>query len=204
MHVEEEIKELEHQDGDDAKIEEEAFESVREELIATVLPADCDLDCFFARHENLAKNIEHTEEAVLDYFQKHNRHIETHACVCQGGAPVAGDAEPDPGAVEEAAIQEIVHLEEELEISEHQNGDSAILENEVLASVTEELIEIALPAGCDLDCFFRNHQNLKDKIEHTEEAVLEHSQKQKRTFGVHACDCPEETTETVIMAETGS
>ena len=255
VHLEEELEELEDQDGDEAKREKEVLESVEAGLIKAALPPDCDLDCFFDNHDFLAKKLEHTEEAVLEFFQKKNREIPSAACACPGestlpfscdldcffanhdwlakhiehteeavlgfyqkmkrnitseacacpdGSPVLGDAAPDPDAVEEGAIEEIVYLEEEIEKLENQDGNGTARVEEVLASVEGELIEAALPPGCDLNCFFENHEHLASKIEHTEEAVLEHFQKQKKRIGAHACDCPGETTETTAMAETGS
>ena len=204
VHVEEQIEELENQDGDDAKVEEEVLKSVQEGLTKAVLPPGCNLDCFFNNRPKIADSIERTEEALLDFFQKRNRRVPKNACVCHGEAPVVGEAAPGPDAVEQGAIEEIVHLEGELEKLEDQNGDAATLEEEVLASVADELIEAVLPPGCDLSCFFGNHEKLAGKLEHTEEAVVEHFQKQKRTIGAHACDCPGETAETATMDETGS
>eukprot|EP00578_Thalassiosira_sp_NH16_P025460 CAMPEP_0181098612 /NCGR_PEP_ID=MMETSP1071-20121207/12219_1 /TAXON_ID=35127 /ORGANISM="Thalassiosira sp., Strain NH16" /LENGTH=449 /DNA_ID=CAMNT_0023181219 /DNA_START=572 /DNA_END=1921 /DNA_ORIENTATION=- len=192
VHVEDEIEELEGQDGDGAELKEEVLKSVEEELIEASLPPGCDLDCFFDKHHALAKKIENTEEALLEHFQKHSKKVYNNACGCQGGASVEGDSEPKPtNEVEEGAMEEIIHVEEEIEELEGQDGDSAELEKEVLESVEEELIEAALPPGCNLDCFFDNHKKLTDKIEHTEEAVLDFFQKQKRKIPRHACDCEE-------------
>ena len=52
----------------------------REELIGAALPPGCNLDCFFEKESWL--KIEHTEEAVLDFFKEQNMQMPIHVCDC--------------------------------------------------------------------------------------------------------------------------
>lgn len=151
-----------------------------------------------------------------DWKKSKWRRFYNHACDCQGKHKKNTEKAPQgnqtknlmkrPGAVEQealverpragpegavvaGAIEEILHVEEEIEALEQEAGDGAALEEQVLAAVEEELIEAVLPPGCDLDCFFDRNEMLADEIEHTEEAVLGHFQEQKRKIPSHACDC---------------
>merc|ERR1711966_473580 len=195
VHVKEEIEELESQDSDSAKLKKEVLESVEEGLVESVFPSDCDLDCFFDNNPWLKKMIIHTEDAVLNFFQ--NKGIPTSFCACRERDPAGEDSAPDAGA-----MKEILHVQEEINTLEHQEGESAKLKKEVLASVQEELIEVALPPGCNLDCFFEKESWLD--IEHTEEAVLDFFKEQNVQMPSHACDCLDETVNTAAMAEAGS
>jgi len=51
-------------------------------LVEAALPPGCNLDCFFEKEKWLAVKIEHTEEAVLDFFKDQNVHVPIHACDC--------------------------------------------------------------------------------------------------------------------------
>merc|ERR1712085_200757 len=105
--------------------EKEVLESVEEGLVESVFPPGCNLDCFFDNNPWLEEKIDHTEKAVLDFLQ--NKTIPIYICACQAGAPVEEDSAPDASAVEAGAMKEIVHVQEEIDKLENQEGDGAKL-----------------------------------------------------------------------------
>ena len=166
------------------------------------LPLGCDMDCLFQKIPWLDGKIERTERAARDFFQGRlylfkDRRVPSEFCFCHDvESPVAGEAGPDPGAAEEETIEDILRVESKIEALERQEGDGARDEEEALAAVEAALIRVGLPPKCDLECFFDNYQGLADKIEHTQEAVLDFFQQQERDIGKealqigeHACDC---------------
>jgi len=207
-HVEEEIVALEGQgDDEDAQLESEVLERVEDELIRAVLPAGCDVECFFwhyeETHANAWEKFSHSRTAVLRHIQDKHKHIPVSFCACQGEGPVEeGESGPKSSITAvEGAIGEIVHVEEEIEELEHQNGKGAELEKEVLEGVEKELIEVALPANCNLGCFFDNHKWMKDHVEHTEEAVVAKFKERGATFKHNACECHDKEIEVALPVD---
>merc|ERR1719253_1966439 len=194
-HVEAEIAALEGEPGDKgAQLAAEALEAVEEDLTEAVLrlPPDCDLACLFDNRPDLVgNNASRTETAVLACLRDRNETLGDRDCACEGGAPVAGGAAaPEPGAAAAAgALEEIMRVEDTIEELEDRGGNDTQQEEEALASVEADLMSVTLPGDCNLDCFFENHDWLKDKIEHTHEAILIHYFSQMKKIEKHACEC---------------
>ena len=135
VHVGQEIEELERREGDaDAELEKEVLLKVETELVQASLAPGCNLACFFDNHPCFGT--ERTKEKVLGHLEERLKEIGTdaktpneiweHACDCRGDLTIT---------------KEMVHVEEEIEELENQDGEDAKLEKEVLESMEEGLIE---------------------------------------------------------------